>query len=1003
MITLQELVTRLSNFWRSKGATLHFGYDVEVGAATFNPATFLRCLGPEPYSAAYTEPCRRPSDGRYGENPNRFQLFHQFQVIFKPIPDNFQQLYKESLTAIGINLKEHDLRFIHDDWENPTIGAHGLGWEVWLDGMEVTQYTYFQGIGGIDLPCPTAELAYGVERLAMYLQNVHNGFDVMWDENLTLGDISKQQEVEWSHYNFEQANTAMWARHFDDFEAESTRLMEKNLPLPAFDFVMKASHAFNLLLARGAISVTERVGYISRIRQLAKRIAESYLASRQAAGFPLLAKLPAEKPAVATKKTFLLEDGSDDFILEIGSEELPASFVAIGLTNLEKAVTALLKENGLTYSALERFGAPRRLALLIKALPKTIPEKRVQKRGPLIDMAFDPKTGELTAAGSGFFASAGIAPATLEQVESGAIAGVTVQTSGDKRHILADLVTPPKSTAQLFSEKLPHLILSIDFPKKMHWTVPEITYARPLRHLLCMHGSTTIPFAIGSLESGNFTFGHSQLAPSKITIPHASQYESLLEAAQVIPNIEKRKNLILQSLSQIEKSRNVKAVQVNYLLNQLLFMSENPQLMVGSFDKGFLSAPKEVLISEMVGHQKYFPLENSDGTLANSFVITADNTPCETIAKGNEKVLSARLSDGVFLYRQDLKNPLESFNEKLKVMTFQKELGTVYDKVLRLQSHAKLLGEHLGLSKEKTLARAALLCKADLASALVGEFPELQGIAGSYYAKDEDSEVAKAIQEHWLPINDPNSLPETETGIILALADKLDNLLGYFAAGLKPTASSDPYALRRAAIGVLRILLAKKIEANLEEMLMICASNFEEPAISEEVVAEVVEFMISRSRPLFEEIGFAKETIESVLVTDGAEPLNCQQKLSTLTAFKKERPGIFEELLEVYKRASGQLSTPPTGLFNAQLLTESAEQALYQALQKMEILWGDALENRDYEQQLLLLAGLQPYMAKLFDEVMIQVDDTTIRNNRVHLLQLVTHHFDTFCAFNLIR
>jgi len=261
-------------------------YDSEMGAGTFHPATFLGSLGPEPMRAAYVQPCRRPSDGRYGENPNRLQHYYQFQVILKPSPLNIQDLYLESLKKLGIDPTVHDIRFVEDNWESPTLGAWGLGWEVWLNGMEVTQFTYFQQVGGLDCRPVTGEITYGLERIAMYLQGVDSVFDLVWNENFTYGDIYHQNEVEYSGFNFEQANTELLFKQFDDCERECNRLIAAGLPLPAYDMVLKASHSFNLLDARNAISVTERARYIGRVRAIAKAIAQAYYDSREALGFP---------------------------------------------------------------------------------------------------------------------------------------------------------------------------------------------------------------------------------------------------------------------------------------------------------------------------------------------------------------------------------------------------------------------------------------------------------------------------------------------------------------------------------------------------------------------------------------------------------------------------------------------------------------------------------------------------------------------------------------------
>jgi glycyl-tRNA synthetase alpha chain len=276
----QEIIFALEKFWSKRGCLIFQPYDLEKGAGTFNPSTFLRCLGPEPWAAAYVEPSRRPTDGRYGENPNRLQRYYQFQVIIKPAPADIQKLYLESLSAIGINPRKHDIRFVEDDWESPTLGAWGLGWEVWLDSMEITQFTYFQQMGGIDLNPISVEITYGLERLAMYSQRKKNVFDVEWSKGVTYGDVHKEDERQFSIYNFSQSDPDVLRRQFGDNETLAQKLLGQNLPLPAYEATMKCSHLFNLLDARGAISVSERTGYIGRIRAMAKKVAETYVASR---------------------------------------------------------------------------------------------------------------------------------------------------------------------------------------------------------------------------------------------------------------------------------------------------------------------------------------------------------------------------------------------------------------------------------------------------------------------------------------------------------------------------------------------------------------------------------------------------------------------------------------------------------------------------------------------------------------------------------------------------
>jgi glycyl-tRNA synthetase alpha chain len=285
-VHFQELILRLQAYWSDQGCVILQPYDMEVGAGTFHTATFLTAVGPEPLNAAYVQPSRRPTDGRYGENPNRLQHYFQFQVVLKPSPDNFQELYLGSLESLGIKFTKDDVRFVEDNWESPTLGAWGLGWEIWLNGMEISQFTYFQQVGGLDCRPVTGEITYGLERIALYIQGVDSVFDLKWNENFSYGDIYHQNEVEQSAYNFKHANVDVLRPQFDNCEAACTQLLAEKLPLPAYEQVLKASHTFNLLDARGAISVTERARYIGRVRNLSKGVAQSYFEAREALGFP---------------------------------------------------------------------------------------------------------------------------------------------------------------------------------------------------------------------------------------------------------------------------------------------------------------------------------------------------------------------------------------------------------------------------------------------------------------------------------------------------------------------------------------------------------------------------------------------------------------------------------------------------------------------------------------------------------------------------------------------
>ena len=406
----------------------------------------------------------------------------------------------------------------------------------------------------------------------------------------------------------------------------------------------------------------------------------------------------------------------------------------------------------------------------------------------------------------------------------------------------------------------------------------------------------------------------------------------------------------------------------------------------------------------MVEHQKYFPLADRQGKLTNHFIITADNTPSELIRKGNQKVVSARLNDGVFLYEQDLKTPLEGFNEKLVAMTFQKDLGSMLEKVLRITKHAQVLNKHLSLASENKVLRAALLCKADLASALVGEFPDLQGTIGKYYAlvQKEPQEVADAIEEHWMPKAENAPLPKTPSGIIVSLADKIDNLLGYFSVGLKPTSSSDPYALRRQTLGLLKILIEGKHPIDLKQVLEDCSSSFPKMKEKHKIIEEILAFITHRAKSLFEDYGFKKDEIEASLQGVCLHPYDQFCKVKSLHTFRKSSDA-FSKLFEVYKRAKGQLEKPVSTPFNPAIAQEPAEKALVHQLDQLQKEWKETLLDRNYTRAFQLIASLQPHIAKLFDTVKILADDPRQRENRIALLQKVFGYFHDLLDFSQIQ
>lgn len=997
MLTFQEMIRRLCDYWIEQGCTLHQGVDVEVGAGTFNESTFLRALGPEPYCAVNVEPCRRPTDARYGQNPNRCHLFHQLQVVMKPHPENFQELFLKSLETIGIRLEEHDLRFVHDDWESPTLGAWGLGWEVWLDGMEVTQYTYFQSVAGHEMFPVMGELAYGLERLAMYVQGVSNIYDIQYSDTLTLGEISKRAELEWSHYNFEHSDVALWQRHFEDYEKEALSLCEKDFPIPAYNFVMKASHAFNMLDARGAISVTARKDYILRIRNLACRVADAYVKTREEIGFPLGAHEMSASPLIAfdTQSTRVPKNRTEDFIFEINSEELPANAVPVGMQGLKEAFVRWAKEHGVGYEAIEVYGTPRRLAVSIAKLQTEVADQQEVRKGPPVLVCFD-ESGSLTKQGEGFFKSIGKEPCNLQEIQKSNQSGIEIKELKGKEYLFAHLVKKGELTANLLKRFLPQCVLDLHFPKKMRASDKRFSYPRPIRSLVAMLGEDIVDFTLDGIQASNTTDGHRQLSPKKVILSHASTYLNALRDVHVLACVEERRARIEEQLERIEKEEGLHAISKQSVIDEVIHLSEYPMLAVESFDPKYLDMPREITISEMVEHQKYFAMETSEHQLASRFVITADNRVNDLIRKGNRAVITARLDDGYFFYRQDLKTPLMEFQEKLKEVTFHKKLGSVFDKTVRMEAVCDLLVEALSKKEQReALIKACLLCKADLSSLLVGEFPDLQGIIGSYYAANahESSEVVDGIRDHYMPIAELAPLPTSDVGAMLSIADKLDSMVSYYSIGLVPSSSSDPFALRRQAFGILRILIDRQWDLDLKDLV-----EKMQPALDPKRREELFEFFRGRMRSLMLQEGFEKEEVEATLSSQKIRPYDLYLLTKALHQIRA-KSAEFKELSTVYKRAVGQLDPAAQYALKPDALSEEAELVLYQAIQRLHPEFKRLCSQREYVPAFEILIEYKKPLERFFDEVQVLVDDPEVRSNRLALLESVARDFTHLLNF----
>ncbi|HEY5118042.1 MAG TPA: glycine--tRNA ligase subunit alpha, partial [Anaerolineales bacterium] len=536
-LNFQEVILKLQGFWAGKNCLIWQPYNIQVGAGTMNPATFLRVLGPEPWNVAYVEPSIRPADGRYGENPNRLQQFYQFQVILKPDPGNPQEIYLQSLEALGVNLRENDVRFVEDNWESPALGAWGLGWEVWLNGMEITQFTYFQQAGGFELPVPSVEITYGVERILMALQKVSHFRNIRWVDEVSYGDIFLQNEREHSTYNFEVGDVERLREMFELFEGEARTALAAGLVLPAHDYVLKCSHAFNVLDARGAVGVTERASFFARMRDLARQVAEAYLKEREVEGFPLMGKFhssPRRTPA-AVRKSVKKFTRPQTLLFEIGVEELPVADCASARTQLAEKLPAALKEAHLAFRRVDVYGTPRRIAAIVRGLSPAQKSIEVTVKGPPVSKAYQPD-GSPSPALAGFAGKHGVEPKSL---------------SAENGYIVLRRTETGKPAGEVLPTLLSGLVSSLQFGKVMRWDAGGAAFSRPVRWLAALLGTETLPVEWFGVRAGRVTRGLRPLHSPEIVLHRAEDYLRMLRAAGIEPDPAVRAKRILQQAAKL--------------------------------------------------------------------------------------------------------------------------------------------------------------------------------------------------------------------------------------------------------------------------------------------------------------------------------------------------------------------------------------------------------------------------------------------------------------------
>jgi glycyl-tRNA synthetase len=999
--SLQSIILQLQAFWAEKGCLIGQPYYTQVGAGTMNPSTFLRVLGPEPWNAAYVEPSVRPDDGRYGENPNRFQLHYQFQVILKPDPGNPVELYLQSLEAIGINPRQHDIRLVEDNWEQLAIAAWGLGWEIWLDGQEITQFTYFQQVGGQSLDPVSVEITYGLDRILIALNNAAAIWDEPWNATVNYGEVRRQEEFEHSKYYYEVADVERLHQLYDLYKAEAEACIAAGLVLPAHDYVLKCSHVFGSLDARGAIGVTERQVFYGQMREMSRRVAERYLEQRKELEYPLLKQTMDDRPRTTVLTIpSSIDYGPSSFLLEIGVEELPAGDLDSALAQLKQRLPGWLDELHLEHAAIHVSGTPRRLAVMVESLVARQPDREDLVKGPPAERAFGPD-GVPTPAAVGFAKGKGLTPKDLQvrEVDGGKYVFAVVKQAG-------------RPSVDILEESLPGLVAGLKFDKSMRWLPASretgnesgVAFSRPLRWFVALLGETVIPFGYAGLTAGRITRGLRPYNSPEIVIPTAEKYADIIRQNGIVLEPEERKTLIAEGVRSLAASVGGEALLPDELLAEVANLVEMPTPLLGSFEQEFLALPEDVLISVMKKHQRYFPVKSvpvsgapvsrdtetldtgkRDSLLPYFVVIrNGDKQGLDLVRQGNEHVVRARFADANFFVREDLKHKLEDFRSRLGTLIFQKKLGSMLDKSDRIE---KLVGElipMLGLAADEAVfaRRAAHLAKADLVTKMVVEMTSLQGVMGREYAlrDGENPAVASAIGEQYQPI------PKTKPGLVLALADRLDSLTGLFAAGLAPTGTKDPFGLRRAAIGIVQPLMEHAIEFDLHIAIQ-KAAGLQPVEVNAEVQKQVLDFITGRLAVLLKDAGYKYDVVEAVLAEQARRPSAALESVKQLTAWVA-RPD-WSTILPGYARCvriirSAQTVDHGRLTIEKSLLKESAERDLYATLQSSAVRHPSSIDEF-----LTIVTALIPSINTFFDKVLVMAEEPAIRKNRLGLVHRI--------------
>jgi glycyl-tRNA synthetase beta chain len=671
-----------------------------------------------------------------------------------------------------------------------------------------------------------------------------------------------------------------------------------------------------------------------------------------------------------------------DLLFELGVEEMPSAYMPKALDDLSQLARKKFDEARLHFSDLKVYGTPRRLTLYISSLEENQQAALIETRGPKKAIAYD-KKGRPTKAALGFARGQGVKPEDLIIKE---VDGV--------EYIFASKEESTRPSTEILGDLLQDLVYSLVFPKSMRWAYYNTRFARPIRWILALFGEQVVELQIENIKSGRITFGHRFLGQGPLEVKKASEYFQALSENYVVLDQDERRALIWQQVQDTAQAHGGSALENSELLEEVTYLVEYPQAFFGQFSDSYLEVPPEVLTTSMIEHQRYFPVYEQGGQLMAGFIGVRNGTDycLDLVRAGNERVIKARLEDALFFWKEDTKKPLEDMVPRLAEVLFHERLGSIMDKVERLSVLASYLGQKLALISENRIARAAYLCKGDLVSSMVYEFPELQGIMGRYYAhkSGEEAEVSQAIFEHYLPRFAGDQLPQTHTGIVLSLSEKIDNLIGCYAIGIKPSGSQDPYALRRQALGIVNIIIDHELNLDLGQVLAQAYTGFQgiEPEQDMEVtVSEVLDFIGQRLRGVLLEKGLAYDVIDAVLSIDKSNINDIYQRVVALQQFKNEAE--FADLMVVFNRSHNLSKKWHSNQVQIENLVDPSELKLLERVRLLQSELGAYIKTASYDQALHSLASLRPAVDEFFNAVMVMVEEEALKNNRLSLLKSI--------------